>query len=303
MDSMAFADRWLAVWMDWVEAQVSDRDLAIDKADTNQTVPDLDLNHTFYVSVYSLAAASFLFFLLMESASFMLGGIRSSRTLHYRCLNTLMHAPVSWFDSTPKGRILSRFSADLSIVDLFLPRYLDWAAQFLFTVVVLCVVVVLVLPWMVPVLLFSLSVFVLQLAMACRITRDAKRDANNAMSPVQSTLAEIQQGLNKSARRFVTRQPPATVTPPYPFYYLRRPRTHPSPLHPSTNMSDSSKYTSSLVPGLQQASPSLSIMTQGGCSYVLCASNPSSLRVSCRSWTSSSVPRTLAPPYTPGRAL
>ena len=46
MDSMAFADRWLAVWMDWVEAQVSDRDLAIDKADTNQTVPDLDLNST-----------------------------------------------------------------------------------------------------------------------------------------------------------------------------------------------------------------------------------------------------------------
>ena len=217
MDSMAFADRWLAVWMDWVEAQVSDRDLAIDKADTNQTVPDLDLNHTFYVSLYSLAAASFLFFLLMESLTFMLGGIRSSRTLHYRCLNTLMHAPVSWFDSTPKGRILSRFSADLSIVDLFLPRYLDWAAQFLFTVVVLCVVVVVVLPWMVPVLLFSLSVFVLQLAMACRITRDAKRDANNAMSPVQSTLAEIQQGLNKSARRFVTRQPPATVTPLIPF--------------------------------------------------------------------------------------
>ena len=40
----------------------------------------------------------------------------------------------------------------------------------------------------------SLCVFAVQLSMACRITRDAKRDANNAMSPVQSTLAEIQQG-------------------------------------------------------------------------------------------------------------
>ena len=191
-------------------AMVADgQDVALVRAellDVNGTGPPLDINHTFYVSIYGVAATCFMLFLLIESAMFMFGGIRSSRSLHYRCLNTLMHAPVSWFDSTPKGRIISRFSADLSIVDLFLPRYLDWTTQFLMTVVVLCVVVALVLPWMVPVLLFSLCVFVLQLAMACRITRDAKRDANNAMSPVQSILAEIQQG--KSSQH--------ACTPDYP---------------------------------------------------------------------------------------
>ena len=187
---MAFADRWLAIWMDWVETQVRD----YKSLDVNGTAPPLDIKHTLYVSIYGVTAACFMLFLLIESVMFMLGGVRSSRSLHYRCLNTLMHAPVSWFDSNPKGRIISRFSADLSVVDLFLPRYLDWAAQFLMTVIVLCVVVAMVLSWMVPVLLFALCVFALQLAMACSITRDAKRDANNAMSPVQSTLAEIDQG-------------------------------------------------------------------------------------------------------------
>ena len=186
--------------MDWVEVQVSEHALAITEAD-NATVPALDLDHTLYVSLYSVAAAFFAVFLLLESTLFMLGGVRSSRSLHYRCLNTLMHAPVSWFDSTPKGRIISRFSADLSIVDIFLPRILDWTSQFLMTVIVFCVVVATVLPWMLPALLFSLCVFLLQLAMACRITRDAKRDANNAMSPVQSTLSEIQEG--KSSQRCV----------------------------------------------------------------------------------------------------
>ena len=190
MCSMAFADLWLAMWMDWVGTQVSDHELL----DVNGTGPPLDINHTLYVSIYGVVAACFMLFLLIESAMFMFGGIRSSRSLHYRCLNTLMHAPVSWFDSNPRGRIISRFSADLSVVDIFLPRYLDWGTQFLMTVVVLCSVVAMVLPWMVPVLLFALCVFVLQLAMACSITRDAKRDANNAMSPVQSTLAEIEEG-------------------------------------------------------------------------------------------------------------
>ena len=182
--------------MDWVETQVSDHQ----SMDANGTAPPLDMDHRLYVSVYGIAAACFMLFLLIESAMFMLGGIRSSRSLHYRCLNTLMHAPVSWFDSNPKGRIISRFSADISVVDIFLPRYLDWAAQFLMTIIALCLVVAMVLPWMVPVLAFALCVFIMQLAMACRITRDAKRDANNAMSPVQSTLAEIEQGKRNQLR-------------------------------------------------------------------------------------------------------
>ena len=150
-----------------------------------------------------LLAVLFAFLLMLEAFVFIRGAVRSSKSLHFLCLNTLMHAPVSWFDGIPSGRIISRFTSDISVVDLFLPRFIDYTVQFLMTVVLFGVVLVVVLPWFLPVLLVCFILFGLQLAAAMGIAKDAKRAANVAMNPVQSTLTEIQQGReNHSNARF-----------------------------------------------------------------------------------------------------
>ncbi|KAF5947581.1 hypothetical protein HYC85_013538 [Camellia sinensis] len=48
-------------------------------------------------------------------------GMQSSKSLFSQLLNSLFCVPMSFYDSTPLGRILSRVSADLSIVDLDVP--------------------------------------------------------------------------------------------------------------------------------------------------------------------------------------
>ncbi|RHN81721.1 putative xenobiotic-transporting ATPase [Medicago truncatula] len=48
-------------------------------------------------------------------------GLQSSKSLFLQLLNSLFRAPMSFYDSTPLGRILSRVSSDLSIVDLDVP--------------------------------------------------------------------------------------------------------------------------------------------------------------------------------------
>ncbi|KAK3137193.1 hypothetical protein QOZ80_5BG0449000 [Eleusine coracana subsp. coracana] len=45
----------------------------------------------------------------------------TSRSLFSQLLNSLFRTPISFFDSTPLGRVLSRVSSDLSIVDLDVP--------------------------------------------------------------------------------------------------------------------------------------------------------------------------------------
>ncbi|KAJ4953538.1 hypothetical protein NE237_030370 [Protea cynaroides] len=47
--------------------------------------------------------------------------IRSSKSIFTQLLNSLFRAPMSFYDSTPLGRILSRVSSDLNIVDLDVP--------------------------------------------------------------------------------------------------------------------------------------------------------------------------------------
>ncbi|KAH8030497.1 hypothetical protein HPB51_007517 [Rhipicephalus microplus] len=43
---------------------------------------------------------------------------RLSRVLHHEMLEHVLFSPVSFFDATPRGRILNRFTADLNDVDI-----------------------------------------------------------------------------------------------------------------------------------------------------------------------------------------
>lgn len=46
--------------------------------------------------------------------------------LHKAILVGTMHAPVTFFDQTPSGRILSRFSKDIDVLDVVLPETIKW---------------------------------------------------------------------------------------------------------------------------------------------------------------------------------
>lgn len=45
--------------------------------------------------------------------------------MHTILLNGILHAPNSYFDQTPIGRILSRFSQDIEIIDDHFPELLQ----------------------------------------------------------------------------------------------------------------------------------------------------------------------------------
>lgn len=56
--------------------------------------------------------------LVMLSAFTMaLGGMQAARLLHHSLLHNKMHSPQSFFDTTPSGRILNRFSKDIYVID------------------------------------------------------------------------------------------------------------------------------------------------------------------------------------------
>lgn len=52
-----------------------------------------------------------------------LAALRASVILHKTLLQSVFHAPLRFFDSTPMGRILARFSKDIDVVDNAMPHY------------------------------------------------------------------------------------------------------------------------------------------------------------------------------------
>lgn len=50
-----------------------------------------------------------------------MGGIRAARFLHAALLENKLHTPQSFYDTTPIGRIINRFSKDIYVIDEVIP--------------------------------------------------------------------------------------------------------------------------------------------------------------------------------------
>ncbi|CAD6340164.1 unnamed protein product [Miscanthus lutarioriparius] len=84
-------------------------------------VENPDVSTLKLTSVYIAIGIFTVFFLLFRSLAVVVLGVKTSRSLFSQLLNSLFRAPMSFYDSTPLGRVLSRVSSDLSIVDLDIP--------------------------------------------------------------------------------------------------------------------------------------------------------------------------------------
>ncbi|NXU37523.1 MRP1 protein, partial [Drymodes brunneopygia] len=52
------------------------------------------------------------------------GSLSASRALHHQLLDNILHLPLQWFESSPAGQIISRFTKDLFVVDVCFHFYL-----------------------------------------------------------------------------------------------------------------------------------------------------------------------------------
>lgn len=58
---------------------------------------------------------------VFADVAILLGGVVASRYVHLKMLNAILKTALTFYDTTPVGRILSRFSKDIDLVDQELP--------------------------------------------------------------------------------------------------------------------------------------------------------------------------------------
>jgi len=64
-------------------------------------------------------------FLIIYAALLANRAVVASKVLHHRMLSAVLRAPLMFFETTPAGRILNRFSRDIETVDSVLPQLFE----------------------------------------------------------------------------------------------------------------------------------------------------------------------------------
>ncbi|XP_013404203.1 multidrug resistance-associated protein 1 [Lingula anatina] len=77
------------------------------------------------LGVYGGLGAGQVSFIVVQYFGIAFGCVIASGTIHKSFLERIMRAPMSFFDTTPLGRIMNRFSKDMETVDLNLPHTVE----------------------------------------------------------------------------------------------------------------------------------------------------------------------------------
>ena len=190
--SRNLTDVWLAHWVT-EETQSNNSQPNISyylHADTDTvlavTTDPASFSVKYYLIVYGIIAVANTLFSLMRAFLFAYGGICAARTIHSKLLKTVIRGKISFFDTTPAGQILNRFSSDLATVDDSLPFILNIFLANLLGVAGPLVATVYALPWVCLVLLPLALIYVNIQARYRPASRDLKRIGSVAMSPIYS---------------------------------------------------------------------------------------------------------------------
>nr|VZI16701.1 unnamed protein product [Spirometra erinaceieuropaei] len=193
---MAFSNKWLQDFADDKDFTAAGKILI--NPSTNETARYeaahelLAISH-YYFSIYSWLGLVLTLFICVFVTASVASSFKASKDLHRRMLARVLRAPCYFFDTTPQGRILNRFSFDIDNIDHNLPHSITEVFSYVVdTIVTLAVVFITIRPWY-----FSLGSFVIFSALYISIqafylpiSRQSRRLNSATRSPLLAHCSE-----------------------------------------------------------------------------------------------------------------
>jgi len=144
----------------------------------------------FYIGIYGGIALGQGIFTFLMSISLTFGSMLASRRLHHGLLNNIMRSPMSFFDTTPLGRIVNRFSKDMYVVDETLERAMCDFLWCLFDIIGLITAISYATPLFLAVLPFLGALYFYIQRVYVATSRQLKRIESVSRSPIYSHFLE-----------------------------------------------------------------------------------------------------------------
>uniref|UniRef100_A0AAQ4R6L2 ATP-binding cassette, sub-family C (CFTR/MRP), member 3 n=1 Tax=Gasterosteus aculeatus aculeatus TaxID=481459 RepID=A0AAQ4R6L2_GASAC len=159
-------------------------------ASANQTQENLNMR----VGVYAALGIAQGILVMMSSFTLAMGNIGAARKLHANLLTNKFHTPQSFYDTTPLGRIINRFSKDIYIIDEALPSTVLMFLATFFVSLSTMIVIVSSTPIFAVVIAPLAFIYIFVQRFYVATSRQLKRLESVSRSPIYSHFSETVTG-------------------------------------------------------------------------------------------------------------
>ncbi|KAJ2547828.1 hypothetical protein EV175_005063 [Coemansia sp. RSA 1933] len=159
----------------------------------------------YWLGIYVLIGLATVAWRTIQFFIVYLGSVQASRTLHAQLIQAIIRATPRFFDSTPFGRIINRFSRDMQTIDEVTLETIVWW----FGDIIAVFGVFMIITAATPVFIFvAIAVSLVYASIAyyyLATSRELKRLESNSMSPLLSLFGELILGVS-TIRAFGAKQ-------------------------------------------------------------------------------------------------
>jgi ATP-binding cassette subfamily C (CFTR/MRP) protein 1 len=172
---------WLAFW-----AEAASDEGGLSTSETN-----------YYVAIYAVFGLIGVIGLTVRSLLIAVHRLAASKILHDGLTESILRAPVSFFDVTPTGRVLNRFAADMDKIDLELTQTLSQGISTLFNVLgaIAAIIAATRGTFLVPLVPISYCYYVIQKWFR-KTSTELQRINSIANSPIFADFSQTLSGTN-----------------------------------------------------------------------------------------------------------
>ncbi|KAJ2756703.1 hypothetical protein GGI19_000638 [Coemansia pectinata] len=164
----------------------------------------------YWIGIYVVIGVVGVIWRVLQMCFIYSGAVRAARSLHSQLLRRVVRATPRFFDSTPLGRIINRFSRDMYTIDESTMDPIVWWLRDILSTICVFAIITAVMP---SFILVAISVSILYVGIAyyyVNASRELKRHESTSMSPLLSLFGELILGVSTirafGAKRFYIRE-------------------------------------------------------------------------------------------------